>query len=163
MRAISMATGLVLSGLLSVGAATPPRGLEAMKAPIKELSTFLSNARFKLSHGISGMGGSGGSGGFSIKDCCSINVDRMRGALDTLGKERTDLQREYERARNAVGVDKLEPLTISLNTFEEGYKLLLAAKMPEEAMTIMDGLMKSLNAMEAAHKDLVTCCAPAEK
>jgi hypothetical protein len=30
-------------------------------------------------------------------------------------------------------------------------------------MTIMDGLMKSLNAMEAAHKDLVTCCAPAEK
>jgi hypothetical protein len=162
-RAIWTAAGLVLSGLLSVGAAEPAGALEGMKAPIKELGTYLSNARFKLARGVSGMGGSGGSGGFSIKDCCTINVERMRGALDALGKGRAELQRDYERARNADGVAKLEPLTSSLNTFEEGYKLLVAAKNPEEAMTIMDGLLKSLNAMETAHKDLVACCAPAEK
>ena len=163
MRASGTAAGLVLSGLLSVSAAEPPGGLEAMNASMKELGTFLSNARFKLRLGVSGMGGSGGSGGFSIKGCCSINVDRMRGALDMLGKERADLLREYERARNAEAVAKLEPLTTSLNTFEEGYKLLLAAKKQEEAMSVMDGLLKSLNAMEAAHKDLVACCAPAGK
>ena len=163
MRAILTATGLVLSGLLSVGAAEPSGALDSMKAPIKELGTFLSNARFKLQRGVAGMGGSGSGGGFSIKDCCAINVERMRGALDTLGKERADLQRDYEKARNVDGVAKLEPLTTSLNTFEEGYKLLMAAKKPEEAMTILDGLLKSLNAMEAAHKELVACCAPAEK
>ncbi|HEX5045228.1 MAG TPA: hypothetical protein VFV75_20195 [Candidatus Polarisedimenticolaceae bacterium] len=164
MRAIGMAAGLMLSGLLGVGAAEPSSApLEAMKAPMKELGTFLSNARFKLARGVSGMGGAGGSGGFSIKDCCAINVERMRGSLDTLAKDRTDLQRDYERARNAEGVAKLEPLATSMNTFEEGYKLLVAAKRPEDAMTILDGLLKSLNAMEAAHKDLAACCASAEK
>jgi hypothetical protein len=159
-----MAAGLVLGGLLGVGAAEPSNApLEAMKAPMKELGTFLSNARFKLARGVSGMGGAGGSGGFSIKDCCAINVERMRGSLDILAKDRTDLQRDYERARNAEGVARLEPLTTSLTTFEEGYKLLVAAKRPEDALAILDGLLKSLNAMEAAHKDLLACCAPAEK
>lgn len=159
MRAIIMAAGLVLGGLFSVGAAEPPDALEAMKAPMKELGTFLSNARFKLSHGISGMGGSGG-GGFSMKGCCSVNLDRMRSALDVLGKERADLQREYERARHVDGLAKLEPLTTSLTTFEQGYKLLVATTRPDEAMAILDGLLKSVHAMEAAHKDLVTCCTP---
>ena len=60
-------------------------------------------------------------------------VERMRSALDTLAKERTDLQREYERARHAEGVAKLEPLSTSLKSFEEGHKLLLAAKQPVQA------------------------------
>ncbi|HET9300840.1 MAG TPA: hypothetical protein VFO11_12905 [Candidatus Polarisedimenticolaceae bacterium] len=162
MRAI-WAAGLVLSGFLSVGAAEST-GADAMKAPIGELGTYLSNARFKLQRGVAGMGGSGGGGGYSIKDCCAINVERMRSALDTLAKERAELQRDYERSRNVEGVAKLEPLTTSLNAFEEGYKLLLAAKKPEEAMTILDGLLKSHNAMTAAHKDLVAATtAPAEK
>ena len=161
MRAISMATGLVLSGFLSVGAATPPGSLEAMKAPLKELGSFLSNARFKLANGVGGVSGS--EGGFSINGCCAINVARMRGALDVLGRERADLQREYERARNVDAVAKLEPFTAYLNTFEQGYKLLLDAKRPADAKSVLDGLLKSLNAMEAAHRDLVACCAPAEK
>jgi hypothetical protein len=164
-RALWTVAGFVLSGLLSVGASTPPGGIEGMQAPIKELQTFLSNARFKLLHGVSGMGapGSGASAGYSIRDCCAINVDRMRSALDTLGKSRAELEREFERARNVDGAAKLQPFTTSLSTFEEGYKLLLAAKRPEEAMSVMDGLLKSLNAMETAHKDLLACCAPAEK
>ena len=166
MRAIFAVVGLALSGLLSVGAAAPtggPTGLEAMKAPIKELGSFLSNARFKLARGVSGMSGAGGSGGFSIKDCCAVNVERMRTSLDTLVKERAELERTYERERNVDAATKLQPLTSSLSSFEEGYKLLVSAKQPEEAMAILDGLLKSMNAMEAAHKDLLACCASAEK
>lgn len=163
MRAIWAVVGLVLSGLLTVGAAAPTGGPEAMKAPMKELASFLSNARFKLERGVSGMSGSGGSGGFSIKDCCAINVERMRASLDTLGKQRVELERGYERARNVDAAAKLQPLTSSLSTFEEGYKLLVSSKRPDEAMAILDGLLKSMNAMEAAHKDLLACCASAEK
>ena len=159
---IWIAAWMLAAGVLPVQAEEAPKGaLAAMEAPIKELGTFLSNARFKLGHGVSGMGGSGG--GFSIKDCCSINVDRMRTALDTMARERTDLLREYERARNGEGVAKLDPLSTSLKSFEEGYKLLLAAKQPDQAMSVLDGLLKSFHAMEAAHKDLVACCAPPEK
>ena len=163
MRARTWAGWVLAAGLLlPASAEAPVSQVEAMQAPIKDLGTYLSNARFKLAHGVSGMGGQGGAG-FSIKSCCSINVERMRTALDTLAKERTDLQRDYERARQSEGIAKLEPLSTSLRTFEEGYKILLAAKQPEEAMYVLDGLLKSLHAIEAAHKDLAACCAPAEE
>ena len=153
---------LIAVGLLGIGhAAEAPSAVQAMKAPIKELGTFLGNAKFKLTRGVSGMGSPGG--GFSIRGCCSINVERMRTALDTLAKERTDLQRDFERARNEDAVVKLDPLSTSLKTFEEGYKLLLTSKNPEEAVFIMDGLLKSLHAMEAAHGELAACCDPAGK
>jgi hypothetical protein len=134
-----------------------PSPLEAMKPPLKELGAFLSNASFKLKHGVSGVGG--GEGGFSIQDCCAINMERMRGALDSLGRERGDLQRDLERGRNAAGIQKLDAFAVALRTFEEGYRLLGAVKRPDHARSVLDGLVKSFNALDAAHRDLLACCA----
>jgi hypothetical protein len=172
MRAVCWTALVIVAGLLSADARaaeskSPPAGgrvdaVAAMKAPLKELGAFLSNGSFKLKQGVAGVGSRQGRA-FSIQDCCSINMERMRAALDAIARERSDLQREYERTRHAEGIAKLDALSVSLKTFEEGYRLLLAAQRPHQAMAVFDGLLKSLQGMESAHSDLSLCCSPAER
>ena len=168
---IRAATALVLAGLIVPGVRAeepvppaPARGnsVEAMKAPLKDLAAFLSNASFKLKKGVGGVGSPSG-GGFSIQGCCAINMEKMRGALDVLARERSDLQREYERGRHSEGLAKLDELSLGLKTFEEGYRLLGTANRPDLAQAVLDGLIKSLHAIEAAQAELSRCCVPAER
>lgn len=151
--------GALAGAAHAAATALPP--VEAMKAPLKELGGFLSNASFKLKHGVGGVGS--GEDGFSVQNCCAINMERMRGALDALGRERSDLQRDLERTGHTAGIAKLDAFSLALRTFEEGYRLLQAAKRPEHARSVFDGLVKSFNALDAAHRDLQACCAPPER
>jgi hypothetical protein len=176
MRALSFSVAAAFLGaalaLWSTGAAlaadaAPAAGgrvrspLEAVATEIRDLQAHLSNATFKLKQGVGGMGSS--EEAFSPQSCCAINLQRFKTAGETIAREQRDLRRDLERAGNAEGIAKLEALAAASAGFEEGRRLLAAARDRDTASATLAGLLKQLHAIEAAHADLVACCAPPER